>query len=191
VQTGAGSVLYVPGGGDAKYIGVNSGGLAEQRQALENDRRRAAQMAGQLDRRGADAESGEALRLRISAMTTMLTSIAMTSGEALEQILRHAAIWVNANPDDVQVEPSIDFVEDQPPDLESLVKAKNMGLPISWRSIHNLCRERDLTGETFDDELDQIAEEKTTLGADGAADNDLDPQQEDEDDDERDEPYPQ
>lgn len=39
-QTGAGAVLDVPMGGDAKFIGVSSSGLSEQRQALQNDKAR-------------------------------------------------------------------------------------------------------------------------------------------------------
>src|SRR5574337_1294012 len=39
LRTGAGSYLEVELGGDAKYIGVNSQGLSEQRQALAADRK--------------------------------------------------------------------------------------------------------------------------------------------------------
>jgi hypothetical protein len=192
-RVGAGAILDVPLNGDAKYIGISGAGLEQQRLALEADRRRAALMGAQLlDKRGADEASAEAVRLQLGARTATLTSIAHTSAEALAAILRHAAIFVGADPAQVIVEPNLDFVDEEPPmaALRDLMTAKNLGAPISLRSVHAWMREREITSEEFDDELDLIAEEKTTLGQDGAADNDLDPAVGEDDDDERGE-YPQ
>jgi hypothetical protein len=47
-QLGAGAAINVPLTGDAKFVGVTSTGLSEQRQAIENKSARASQLSGQL-----------------------------------------------------------------------------------------------------------------------------------------------
>jgi hypothetical protein len=68
-------------GGDAKYIGVKADGLAEQRQALENDKEQAAERGARLLDFGDTArQSGDALRIRVAARTTNLTTLAQELG---------------------------------------------------------------------------------------------------------------
>ena len=85
----------------------------------------------------------------------------MTAATALETTLRQCAVWVGANPDEVKVEPNLDFI-DESGDVGDLVKfaqAKKSGTPISWKSVHNWLRQNDFTEFTFDEELDQIGVE--------------------------------
>lgn len=192
-RVGAGSILDIPLGGEAKYIGISGAGLEQQRLALEADRRRAALMGAQLlDKRGADEASAEAVRLQLGARTATLTSIAHTSAEALAAILRHAAAFVGADPDEVIVMANEDYIDEEPPmaALRDLMTAKSLGAPVSLRSVHAWMREREITSEEFEDELDLIVAEKTTLGTDGTAENDLDPDG-GEDDDNAGRGYPQ
>lgn len=154
-RTGAGAVLSVDVNGDAKYIGVESSGLEEQRAALENDRKLAAtktvQVSGNSD---SEAESGRSRKIRIAAETANLTQIALAGAAALEKQLKILAEWMGANPDDVSVKPNLDFtMEDL--DSRSLVEimtAKNMGAPISMESIHKLAMERGLTEMEYEEE---------------------------------------
>ena len=86
----------------------------------------------------------------------------MTSAAGLESALKQAAIWVGANPDEVRVEPNLDFITEErdPKDLLSFAQAKKAGTPISWKSVHNWLRQNDFTEYTFDEELEQIDEEE-------------------------------
>lgn len=176
-RVGAGATIVLPQGGDAKYIGVTSEGLAEQRQALENDKVLAASKAGQLvDTRSRERESGEALRIRVAAQTATLNQIALTGAAGLEQLLKIAATWVGANPEEVSVQPNLDFVDDEMSGktLVELMTAKTMGAPLSKRSIHRLMQDRGLTEMEYEEELDEIGDEEPTTGAGGNPEDDDD-----------------
>ena len=112
VRTGAGSRIDVPLGGDAKYVGVSSSGLSEQRSSLENDYVRALQKSGQfLSGSTGGKESGEALKIRVAAQTATLPQIAKTGAAGLEKVLKALAVWYGANPDEVKVTPNLNFTE--------------------------------------------------------------------------------
>lgn len=170
-RVGAGAILEVQSGGDAKYIGVESDGLAEMRSALENDRKEAADIGGKLlDTTGGGVESGEALRIRVSARTASLNQIARAGAEGLQSILRIMARWIGANPEEVIVEPNLDFAADEleSSTLEGWMKAKMLGLPLSKQSIHEKMQEKDMTSLSFEEEMQLIAQEDADdLGGDG------------------------
>lgn len=175
LRAGAGARISVPQGGDAKYIGVSSTGLAEQRQALENDRARAANKGGQLlDSVSRDRESGQALTIRVAARTASLKQIALAGAFGLQQALQDAARWIGADPEKVIVTPNLDFVSEtfDADQLLKLVSAKNAGAPISLETIHAIMREKDFTELDFEDELAKIEEEET-LGMGATDPNDL------------------
>lgn len=169
IRTGAGSLIQLRAGQgvDAKYIGVTATGLAEQREALENDKTAARNKAGQLiDTRSAQKESGEALEARVAAQTATLNTISKTGARALEQMLKHAAEWIGADPDKVIVTPNTEFTE-QPfvaADLVSLMTAKGLGAPIALETIHDIMMDRGLTELEYDAEMEKIAEEAPVMG---------------------------
>ena len=158
VRTGAGACIDVALGGDAKYIGVNSQGLAEERSALENDYKRAEEEAMKLlDKRS--AESNEALITRKGSQSASLTQIAKTSAAAVEKMLKLIAVWMQLNPDEVAVTPFTDFgdVTITAKDVIDMKTAQTMGAPISDETIHERMREGGLTDKTYEDELAALA----------------------------------
>jgi hypothetical protein len=159
IRLGAGAVVHVPQGGDAKFEGVSSAGLAEQRQSLENDYRRAEQRAnGLIDAVSKGSESGEALKVRVAARTASLHQIALTGAYALEQILRKAAMWIGADPDEVGVYPNLDFSSDimRGQELVQLMSAKQLGAPLSLQTVHEIAQSRGLTDQTWEQELERL-----------------------------------
>lgn len=162
LRAGAGAAIYVQLGGDAKYIGVSSQGLPEMRMALENDRKEAAETSGRLvDTQGGEKESGQALRIRISAKTASLNQIALAGAEGLQTILRIEAEWLGINPEEVVVQANTDFADDtlEGRTLVEYMQAKVLGAPLSNESIHLKLQEKDLTSLTFEEELEAIAKE--------------------------------
>jgi hypothetical protein len=163
LRMGAGARVDMEAGGDAKYVGVSGTGLPEQRAALQNDRSRAEVRAGQLvNARVGDKESGEALKTRLAAQTATLTAIALSGGQGLENALKQIARWVGANPDEVKVEPNLEFsstlVTGQ--DMLQLMQAKNEGAPISYESLHAYMVDRGLTSLNFTEEFEKIVAER-------------------------------
>lgn len=165
-RVGAGASINVDIGGDAKFIGVNSAGLPEQRQALENDHSRAGSMAGQLlDTVSRMKESGAALQTRVAAQTVTLHQIALTGSEGLQRCLRIAAEWVGADPNAVKVVPNTDFVGAKltPGDYLQLANAKAAGLPLSDKSLHSRLKKDEYTVEEFEAEQQLLAEERANV----------------------------
>ncbi|AAT69536.1 62 kDa structural protein [Alphaproteobacteria phage PhiJL001] len=182
-RVGANARLDLPTDADAKYIGVDSSGLSEQREALTNDYNRAAQKGGQLlDSVSRERESGEALTVRVAARTATLNQIAITGAFGLQQTLRHIATWIGANPEEVVVTPNLDFVDNTfaPADLVQIMAAKNVGAPISYETIHMWLQNMDVTELDFEEEIRKIQEEDASLDLGMSNPDDL---EEDDDDD--------
>lgn len=162
LRTGANAHINLPIGGTAEFIGVESTGLTEMRTALENDKAAAGERGGQLlDTTSRERESGDALKIRVSARTATLNQIALAGAFGLESSLKIAAEWMGGDPEQVVVTPNLDFADDEllAKTLVEYMTAKSMGAPFSLRSIHELMREKDLTKMEFDDEIAELENE--------------------------------
>lgn len=165
VRTGAGACIDVPINGDAKYIGVSGSGLTEQRESLKLDYERAEAKTAKLLAKSSSAESGEALAIRMASQTATLPQIAKTGAAALQTVLRQLAELLNENPEDVIVEPNLEFA-DKAADANSLltlVQSKLQGAPISDQSIHAYMVQNDFTTMTYEEELALISGEEPRL----------------------------
>lgn len=163
IRTGAGARIDVPIGGDSKYIGVESDGLREQREALENDHARAGSMGAQsLDTVSRERESGTSLNIRIAARTANLNQIAMTGAAGLEAILKICAEWVGADPEEVKIEPNLEFGDTQltGQTMVEMQTSRNLGYPISARSLHQVAFDRGMTKMTFEQEMEEAKRER-------------------------------
>lgn len=162
VRVGAGSRIDVEMGGDAKFIGVSSTGLSEQRNSLENDRKRAEFKAGQLiGNQSLKNESGNAMLARLAAQTANLNQISMSSGEGLQTALRHIAEWMGEDPKKVKVTPNTEFTNaaSNAQELVYLMTARSLGAPLSMRSIHTSLKERGYTQMDYDEEMKLVKQE--------------------------------
>ena len=167
LRTGAGAKIDVQIGGDAKYIGVSSLGLSEQRESLQNDYNKALRKSGQLiDATSRAKESGDALRIRVAAQTATLPQIAKTGAAGLEKVLKDLAIWYGDNPDDVRVTPNLNFVDSDynGQTLVQIVQAKMLGIKLSDDSIHEWMRDQGFTRKSYDEELALISNEEPIPG---------------------------
>lgn len=163
ITVGAGAAINLPLGADAKFIGVDSAGLSEQRLSLENDRMKAGTMAGQVvNPSSKEKESGEALGIKIGSQTANLTQVALAGAAGLENILKKAAEWFNVNPDEVSVTPNLDFVnrEVKAKELIEFMTARSLGVPLSKQSIHKILKSRGMTEKDYEEEIEEIETEK-------------------------------
>lgn len=166
LRVGNKGLIWLKTGSEAKYIGVSAAGLAEMRQALVNDKNDAAMMGVSfMDVGNARGESGEALRIRVAARTTTISSVAQAAGAGLEAALKMCATWVGDDPDQVSVTPQTDFADQTVAGaaLLAFMQAKQLGLPISLKSIHRMMQMNDMTEMDFDQENEQIEAESETL----------------------------
>ena len=124
-----------------------------------------------LEPRKGQAESGEALRARISSATANLHQIALTGAAGLERSLKQIAVWIGADPDDVEVIPNLDFTQAKvdPKKAKDLIEAKrDGGLKISDRSIHTWMQDNNLTRMTFEEEQKAIDDEEEPVNSEPA-----------------------
>lgn len=166
VRVGAGARLDVEKDGDAKYIGVSSTGLSEQRAALTADRDAAKLKAGQLvQNNGSQMESGQALTTRFNAQTATLNQIAQTGAAGLAKALRFIAEWLGADPTQVKVTPNTEYVNFNldGQNFVQLMTARQMGLPISLESLHAVLADRGMTVMDLTNELETIRKENVEL----------------------------
>lgn len=161
LRTGSGARIDIEQGGDAKFIGVTSRGLPEQRYSLANDRLRAEIVAGQLTNTTDKVESGLALQTRLGAQKSVLTQIALTGAAALERMLKICAEWIGANPNEVSVEPNLDFATNElaGQDLLLYMQARQLGAPISNESLHKLMVSKGMTTMDFLEEMKILEKE--------------------------------
>lgn len=158
LRVGAGARIDINVGGDAKYIGVSANGLSEQRSALDKDYDNAALRAGKLMSPGKSSlESGEALKTRVAAQTATLNSIGKSSATTLELSLKNIAKWKGLDVSKVKVTPNLEFtnLSIAGQELVQLITAKKLGYPISFRELHEIARQRNLTTMTFEQTVDQ------------------------------------
>ena len=164
VRVGADATIVIPNtDGDAKYIGVSSEGLSEQREALKSDYQRGQEMAGQLlDSTSRERESGEALQIRVAVRTATLTQVVKSGAFALETILKKMARWMGLDDEKVQIAPNLDFVDDSMTgeQLTQWMSGKVIGGPIALSTIHEMMRRRGVTEKEFKDEMAEIEKER-------------------------------
>lgn len=167
IRIGSGVVLKLHAGGDAKYVGVSSAGLSEQRESLENDKAQARARAGELiSVRTGQRESGAALQTRVAAQTASLAQIAMAGARGVEILCKIAADWVMADPNEVIISPNTDFVKEtfMGRDLLDLITAKNMGAPLSQEALHKLMIDHGITVFPYGEER-SLLESEEPLGS--------------------------
>ena len=169
VRTGAGARIDVPVNGDAKYIGVNSEGLAEQRSSLENDYKRAGHEAQQLNDTGGtnQKEAAESLRRRSSAQSATLPQIALAGAAGLEDVFRSMAPWfgVPMDSEEIGVTPNLDFSDDEfdGKTLVELLTAKTLGGKISDETIHEWMQEQGVSKHSYEEELERLNNEEPSI----------------------------
>lgn len=163
VRTGAGSRIDIDTGGDAKYIGVSGDGIAEQRLAIEADRKRAQVAAGELIQNdGSQMESGQALTTRFNAQTATLNQIATTGAAGLEASIKQIARWKGADETKVKVTPNTEFIDFaiNGAEFKALMEAKDMGFPLAEESLHALAADRGLTVLDFVTEMKLVEKDR-------------------------------
>lgn len=151
--TGVGAVLTPPIGGDAKFIGIEGKGLPEAQKHYQNKRMEIERRSGQMiDTRSLQRESGESLKTRLAAQTATLSMIAKACGWGLTRGLKHMAVMVGADPNEVKVKPNVNFLNPElfAKTLVELMQAKSMGMPLLDEDIHRLAQERGVTDKDWE-----------------------------------------
>lgn len=161
VEVGAGAHIQVEMGGSAKFEVPPADGIDAQEKSLTQLKAEARVMAGQLIDTSDQQQSGEAYKVRIAANSTKLIDIAEAGAAGLERLLKLCAEWMGANPDEVMVEPNTEFgsTNATPADVVGIANARNIGAPLSQRSVHDWLAKNNYTALSYEDEIEAMREE--------------------------------
>lgn len=147
---------------EAYYIGPAGVGIEAHEKAIAQAKENAVSAGLRLFDRHSGQESGEALRLRYSAQTASITSIAISSSRLLEASLRNVAVILGINPELVTVKPNLRFVDTvmNPADAEALMRIW-LGGAISKRTLYENLQRGEIASEerSYEEEQELIEEE--------------------------------
>ncbi|WP_414461808.1 DUF4055 domain-containing protein [Hyphomicrobium sp. DY-1] len=165
---GAGVVVELKGGTDnsppdAKMVGPTGRGTADHRIAMQDERAAAIASGARLfDNQSKTAESGDALRLRFTAQTATLQTIAQASAALLEKGLRNIAVMMGLDPELVTVKAPKRLVDSAltPQDAVQLVTLWQDGA-ISYPTLYENLQRGEIASEerNADEERDLIDQE--------------------------------
>lgn len=155
---GAASLWVLPNpDAEAGMLEFEGNGVSAQRDAIRDTRERGIVFGAQLlSDTQKTAESGEALKLRLGNKHATLKSVVTTVAAGLEQALKHIAVWKGLEPDEVSVEPNLDFV-DQPLSPDALRELLNtwMSGGISKRTLFGNLQRGEIVSRDADYEEEE------------------------------------
>lgn len=166
---GAGACVSLQGGEgvtpDMKYVGPSGIGIAAHKTAIEDEKADAANAGARLFNSGdKSAESGDALRIRFTAETASLVSIAHASCAALERSLRDAALLHGLSATEakgITVTPPTSLVDRKmsPEEMGSIMNLWDKGL-ISGETAYTNLQDGGVASpdRSWDDEIKLIEE---------------------------------
>ena len=158
---GAGNYIHTESpDASGSFLEISGNGLQEMRSAQNDLHSAAKEMGLSLDGFRSN-ESGESLKTRMEVKTSMIRTIAETGASAIRFLLRTAAEWCSADPEQITFRPNTDFSESgvAASEVRNLWDAKSAGLPLSSRSIHDWLRKNDFTDIPYDQEMEDIRKE--------------------------------
>ena len=162
VPTAIGSATIWAISADAKayYLEVSGAGIGAQRQEIIDEYTRAAKIGGELAQGSSQAESGEAIKLRMFSQHATLFSVAQVSGAGINQALKSCADIVGINPDEVEFMPNLDFTSSEI--TEALITVFNNGVmagTIAQSVLNNALRDGGHTEKTDEELADEIEQD--------------------------------
>jgi hypothetical protein len=131
-------IWYLQTEGRAGYLDFEGKGIESQQRAMKDKEDRMAALGARMIAENAVRnETVDTARLRGRGEMSLLQSVVLSGNLAFTRILREAAVWVGANPDEVEIGINSDFVETRMThqELTALVQAWQ-GQAISRKTLH-------------------------------------------------------
>jgi hypothetical protein len=168
-RIGSSVVIGLPLEVDAKYVAPDGKTLASHRLAIQDELTRAKEAGARLlETEARAAESGEALKRRMISQTASMVTVAINSAKGLERALKHCALFVGADPDQVTVEPNLGFVEHvmSPEEAKAVMDAWMAGIISKQTAYEKLQRGEMATHErNFEEEQDLRSLSRSSIAA--------------------------
>ena len=141
------------------YLEFTGAGLGSLENALSEKEQMMAIAGARLLESKKGVESAEVSRIRQNIETSILSSIVINLQNGIEKALKYMAEWEGLNPDDVNVELNMDFVDVRIPHQEiiALVQSYQMGGISMDTLLHNLKQGEVIPADvSIEEERDKI-----------------------------------
>lgn len=143
----------------AEYVGPSGAGIAAHRLAIQDERMNAIEAGARLfamENKGVEAEGAK--RIRYTAQTATLTSIALNAAQGLERALKSVAEFMGQDATKVVVKPNLDFVDTKlsPAEVKDLVASWQLG-GFSYQTLYENLKRGGVANE------ERTAEEEQAL----------------------------
>ena len=141
------------------YLEFTGAGLGSLENALSEKEQMMAIAGARLLESKKGVESAEVSRIRQNIETSILSSIVINLQNGIEKALKYMAEWEGLNPDDVNVELNMDFVDVRIPHQEiiGLVQSYQMGGISMDTLLHNLKQGEVIPSDvSIEEERDKI-----------------------------------
>lgn len=167
---GSGAFWVLPEGAQAGMLEMQGHGIQHLREVMGTKKDEMAALGARMIHEGLNRnESAQTAKMRGRAEMSLLQGAVRMTEAAMRRLLRWAALWTTANPDEVVFEMSRDFVsvEMSGQDVVALVKAWQSGAISHMTLIENLQRGEIIPADrSVDHERMLIESEAPDLGAD-------------------------
>ena len=160
---GSGAFWVLPEGATAGMLEFKGAGVEALRQAMLDKEDRMAALGARMIHEGRNRnEASDTARMRGRSELSLLTNVVNMAQAGIERVLRIAAEWTGASPNDVEVKMNRDWVETRmdPQELTALMKAWQAGA-ISFDTLWSNMQRGEIADidRTADEEKDMIEEE--------------------------------
>lgn len=146
----------------AQYLDIDGMGIPLMRESINDEFDRFSDEVGTLfEGVTSGYESGEALRRRQAMRQVTIKSLVINAAQGVEQSLRLIGRMMGkseAELEAISFQPNIDFTEPMMTgqELQNLIQARNLGAPMSEKSLHALMKRRQLTLLDYEEEQDEL-----------------------------------
>lgn len=156
---GSSTIWTLPENSKVGYLEFTGAGIEAQRIEINDEYARAAKIGGELSQTSGQAESGEAIKLRMFSRHATLFSVAQVGGAGMNQSLKWCADMVGIDSRLIEFKPNLDFTSAEITD--ALINVFNNGVlagTIAQSVLNDALRDggyTDKTDEEISDEIEQ------------------------------------
>jgi hypothetical protein len=177
---GGGAIWFLPDPQQkAEILEFTGSSATAQRQAIQDTLQMAIQSGARLFATNDEQqESGEARKIKYSAQTATLVSIAKTVASGIEKACKIAGMMMGVNPDDISIEIDTDFIDHSiGSDVMTAIVSSVTGGLLSEQTGYELFQKGGMANpdRTWEEEKDLIDQQEPALGTIGRASTGIPP----------------
>lgn len=155
IPFGTGAMIVLPKDSQAGLLQPSENQMISQ--AMEHKENLLVMLGARLIQSGGQAETAEAVRIKYSAESSILTNLAGNVSRAIEERLEDCAMFVGANPEEVVYQLNREFfdINLSPQEISAQILLLDRGVKAMSDVRHTLRQADDIQSDRTDEEIDE------------------------------------